>query len=271
MITINDNEFNTLVTFVKQKYGINLEKKRVLIEGRLSNVLRERGLKSFQEYIDLLFKDTSGTEVTNLLNRITTNHSYFMREKEHFDFLSSTVLPYLVQQHQRDKDLRIWSAACSAGQEPYTMAMVIDEYFGAQKSMWDTTILATDVSMKVLETAKKGVYTPDLVKDIPEVWKNKYFSRLPDGNFQVCEKIRRQVVFRPMNLMDPFVFKKNFDLIFCRNVMIYFDGPTKDRLVDKFYQVTAPGGYFFIGHSEVINRDRTQYTYIKPAIYQKRG
>lgn len=270
MINITDQEFRTLVSFIKQKYGINLEKKRVLIEGRLSNMLRERGLSTFKQYMDVLFKDSSGSEVTNLLNKITTNHSYFMREMEHFEFLTSQALPFLTR-NRNNHDLRIWSAGCSAGQEAYTMAMAIDEFFGPQKSTWDSTILATDISMNVLEKAKKAIYPEDSIKDIPAKWKTKYFKALGDGTFQVCDKIRKEVVFRPFNLMDPFSYKKPFDIIFCRNVMIYFDGPTKEALINKFYQATAPGGFLFIGHSEVINRGTTKYSYIKPAIYQKRG
>lgn len=270
LISLTDKEFNTLTSFVKQKYGIDLTKKRVLIEGRLSNMLHERKLATFQQYFDILFKDNSGSEMTILLNRLTTNHSYFMREREHYDFLQQTVLPYLTRT-RGNHDLRIWSAGCSAGQEAYTMAMAIDEYFGANKGNWDTTILATDISMDVLERAKKAAYPADQVKDIPDKWRKKYTKALPNGDIQVVDKIRREVVFRPFNLMDSFNFKRPFDLIFCRNVMIYFDAPTKENLINKFYQYTAPGGYLFIGHSEVINRDTTQYQYIKPAIYQRGG
>lgn len=270
LINITEKEFTTLTSFIQKKYGINLTKKKVLIEGRLSNMIRDRGFTTFQQYMDVLFKDTSGTEITNLLNRITTNHSFFMRESEHFNYLVSDVLPYLARIHP-SRDLRIWSAGCSAGQEAYTMAMAIDEYFGPQKGLWDTTILATDISMSVLEKAKAAVYAADNIKDIPERWRKKYFIALPDGNYQVIDKIRQQVVFRPFNLMDAFSFRKPFDLIFCRNVMIYFDGPTKEKLVDQFYRYTSEGGYLFIGHSEVINRETTQYRYIQPAIYQKGG
>lgn len=270
IIKLTNNEFETLTSFVKQKYGINLIKKRVLIEGRLSNLLRERGITTFQQYMDVLFKDTSGSEVTILLNKITTNHSFFMRESEHFTFLQTQILPYL-EKTRTNHDLRIWSAGCSAGQEPYTMAMAIDEYFGTNKPLWDTTILATDISMNVLGKAKEAIYAAENIKDIPEKWRKKYFNALPDGNFQVCDNIRKQVVFKTFNLMEQFVFKKPYDLIFCRNVMIYFDGPTKDALIQKFYSATANGGFLLIGHSEVINRETTKYTYIKPAIYQKRG
>lgn len=270
LIKITNNEFEKLTSYIKSKYGINLVNKRVLIEGRLTNMLREMGLSTFEQYMEVLFKDTSGGELTKLLNRITTNHSYFMRENEHFDYLKNHVLPYLEKTHP-SRDLRIWSAGCSAGQEAYNMAMTIDEYFGPKKSAWDTTIFASDISMKVLESAKLGIYPLDNLKDMSAAWKTKYFTDLKNGNFQVCEKIRKEIVFKPFNLMDPFNFKKPFDLIFCRNVMIYFDGPTKENLISKFYQYTANGGFLFIGHSEVINRDTTKYRYLKPAIYQKGG
>lgn len=270
LITINDKEFLSLVKFVKQKYGINLEKKRVLIEGRLSNMLRMRGFTNFEQYLNTLFQDSSGAEVNMLLNKLTTNHSFFMREKEHFEFLHSHVLPYF-ERNRPNHNLRIWSAGCSAGQEAYTTAMAIDEHFGSKKALWDTTILATDISMDVLDKAKKAVYLPDNIKDMPEKWKQKYMILQPDGTYQVCEKIRKQVIFRPFNLMSPFLFKYPFDLIFCRNVMIYFDAPTKQALIKKFYQSTSNGGFLFIGHSEVINRGTTNYRYIKPAIYQKGG
>ena len=170
LIHLTDAEFHELVTFVKQKYGIELIKKRVLIEGRLSNLLREKGLTSFREYLDVLKRDTSGSEITGFLNRITTNHSYFMREQEHYTFLTKRVLPDLVRAHQRDHDLRIWSAGCSAGQEAYTLAMAIDDYFGPEKSKWDTTILATDISMNVLEKAKRATYPADNLSGLPEAW-----------------------------------------------------------------------------------------------------
>ncbi len=269
MITLTDKEFITLTEFVQKKYGINLTKKRTLIEGRLSGVLAEKGMKSFEEYMNLLFKDTTGTELTTLLNRITTNHTFFMREVEHFQYLTQHVLPYF-ERRCPSKVLRIWSAGCSSGQEPYTMAMAMDEYFGSSKSQWDTVILATDISMNAMEKAKKATYPIEGLKDIPEQWRARYTHNNKDGTFTITEKIRKEVIFRPLNLMEPFPFKKPFDLIFCRNVMIYFDAPTKDTLVNKFFDFTADGGFLFIGHSEVINREATRYKYIKPAIYQRR-
>ncbi|WOC33656.1 protein-glutamate O-methyltransferase CheR [Caproicibacterium argilliputei] len=268
MVHLTDQEFHTLVEFVHSKYGINLSKKRVLIEGRLSQTLRQKGFTSFRQYIDLLKADRTGAEITAFLNRITTNHSYFARENEHFNYLANTVLPYM-ERTRNNRDLRIWSAGCSAGQEAYNMAMTIDQYFGPKKHLWDTTILATDISMNVLNRAKTAIYPENNLTNVPAIWKQKYFKPLGDGNYQVCDKIRKEVVFKPLNLMEPFHFIKPFDIIFCRNVMIYFDAPTTDRLIEKFYNVTAPGGYLFIGHSEVINKEVTKYHYVQPAIYQR--
>lgn len=271
LIRMTDKEFDKLTGFMKQKFGIDLSKKRLLIEGRLTHELNVRGLKNYSQYIDIVFNDKQGSEVTFLLNKLTTNHSYFLRENEHFEYLFDEVLPLLEKTRSRTKDLKIWSAGCSTGQEPYNIAMVIDEYFGGRKSGWDTTILATDISMNVLGKAQEGKYSSDDLKDMSPSWKSKYFKLLPDGRYQVTEKIRKEVIFRPFNLMDPFAFKSQFDLIFCRNVMIYFDNPTKAKLVDKFYNASADGAFFFIGHSESITNQKTRYTYVKPAIYQRRG
>lgn len=270
MLSLTDKDFRTLTQFVHQKFGIDLSKKRILIEGRLSNALQERNITSFQEYMDILFADKSGAEVTLLLNKLTTNHTFFMRENEHFEFLANHVLPYF-ERVSSSHVLRIWSAGCSSGQEPYTMAMAIRDYFGPRKSMWDTVILASDISMKALEKAKLAIYTTEEIKDVPPAWKTKYFTDMHNGSFQVIEAIRKEVVFKTVNLMEPFPFKKPFDLIFCRNVMIYFDSPTKDKLIGKFYDHSAEGAFLFIGHSENINKEATKYRYIKPAIYQKGG
>ncbi len=269
MVQMSDQEFTTLTKFIKDHYGINLAKKRVLIEGRMSSVLRSRNIPNFKAYLDILFNDKTGAEMTTLLNKLTTNHTYFLRENEHFNYLAQEALPYLERVHGNDHTLRIWSAGCSSGQEPYTIAMALNEYFGTRRSIWKIQLLATDISVNVLTKACNGIYEPDSLNDVPQPWKTKYFQKLPNGNFQVTDSIRKSVDFRTLNLMDPFRFRKPFDIIFCRNVMIYFDGPTKEKLVNKFYDWSTEGGFFFIGHSENINKDTTRYRFIKPAIYQK--
>ncbi len=265
----NDVDFDRLVTFVKTKYGLDLSKKKILIQSRLTSVIKERKLSSFSEYIDIVLKDRSGRELEPLLNKLTTNHSFFMREPEHFDFLTKTILPDLIKKHAATKTITIWSAGCSAGQEVYTTAMVIDNFLGPNASSWKINFQATDISADVLGKAKNAVYTADNLKDIPESWKTKYFVK--SGNdYQVCDALKRQVTFGTLNLMENFHFAKPYDLVMCRNVMIYFDKPTKDALVNRFYSVTANGGYLFIGHSEVIDKDLTKFNYVKPAIYQKK-
>ena len=269
MVQMSDQEFMTLTKYIKDHYGINLTKKRVLIEGRMSSVLRSRNIPNFKAYLDILFNDKTGAEMTTLLNKLTTNHTYFLRENEHFNYLALEALPYLERVHGNDHSLRIWSAGCSSGQEPYTIAMALNEYFGTRRSLWKIQLLATDISVNVLTKACNGIYENESLNDVPQLWKTKYFKRLPNGNFQVSDSIRKSVDFRTLNLMDPFRFRKPFDIIFCRNVMIYFDGPTKEKLVNKFYDWSTEGGFFFIGHSENINKDTTRYRFIKPAIYQK--
>ncbi|MEG2022105.1 MAG: protein-glutamate O-methyltransferase CheR, partial [Oscillospiraceae bacterium] len=270
LLKLTDHEFHDLIAFVHKNYGIDLSKKRILIEGRMSNILTTLGFTTFRQYLDFLFADKTGNEVTTLVNKLTTNYTYFMRETEHFDFLTSKVLPYF-ERSRPGKVLYLWSAGCSSGQEPYTMAMAIDSYFGNRKKDWNTQILASDISMNVLEKAKRAIYTEDEIKDISPEWRAKYFTDMKNGNFEVVERIRKEVVFKVINLMEPFHFKHNFDLIFCRNVMIYFDTPTKNKLVEKYYDCTADTGFLFIGHSESVAKDSTRYSYIQPAIYQKRS
>lgn len=267
IITITEPEFEKLVSFVYRNYGIDLRKKKQLIEGRLSQTLKTKGLENFEQYMNILFQDKSGTEMNLFLNKITTNHSYFGRENEHFEFLQNVALPTL--EKTRQKELRIWSAGCSAGQEAYNIAMTLDQYFGPRKNLWDTRILATDISTDVLEKAKKGIYAEDNLKDLPPAWRSKYFKKQPNGDFQISEAMRKEVIFKVFNLMDQITYKKQFDIIFCRNVMIYFDAETTNKLVKRFYDATAEGGYLFIGHSESIDKERTGYTYVRPSTYQK--
>ena len=271
MITISDKEFNKLSGYVKSNYGINLsEKKKALVMGRLQNILVERSFKSFSEYLDFVLSDKSGEAVTVLINKITTNHTFFMREPDHFYYFKSQVLPYWASMLKGSKDLRVWSAGCSSGEEPYTLAMIISDFFGAEKSIWDTKVLATDISMNVINTAKKAVYSNEQIEVVPSDWKKKYFRKIDDEKSVVSDNIKDEIIFRFFNLMNgSFPFKKKFHVIFCRNVMIYFDLKTKIELVNRFYEYTEPGGYLFIGHSESLSREETMYKYIMPAVYRK--
>ena len=270
VVAITEKEFKQIAEYIKNNYGIYLkEEKKTLVTGRLHNVLIESNCRSFTEYFNFLQGDKTGKAVTELINKITTNHTFFMREADHFDYFRDKILPHL-EKTSRDKDLRIWSAGCSSGEEPSTLAMIIDDYFGKEKMWWDTKILATDISDRVLEQARRGEYPNEQLASLATNWKANYFKRANNENSILIDKIRNEIIYRRFNLMDDiFPFKKRFQVIFCRNVMIYFDNKTKKELVNKFYEFTEPGGYLFIGHSEFLNREDTKYKYVLPAIYRK--
>ena len=263
---INDADFNRLVTFVRNTYGIDLHQKRQLITSRLSNTIKGMGYSSFKEYVDFIMTKGTGDDVNKLLSKLTTNYTYFMREMSAFDCFNKQILPDLVHKHQKNKSLAIWSAGCSSGEEPYNITMYMFDYLGAQAGAWDTRILATDLSMDALSKAQKGIY--ELPDSIPPDWKKKYFKLVSGRNYQVTQRVRDNVIFRQFNLMEPIRFKRKFDLIFCRNVMIYFDQETKTALTERFYEATVPGGYLIISTSENLT-GATRYKRIGPSIFQK--
>ena len=270
VIQITKTEFNKLSNFIKSNYGIYLkEEKQTLVMGRLHNILEQKNFKSFSEYFDYILSDKTGDAVITLIDKITTNHTFFMREANHFFYFRDEVLPYL-KSTVRDKDLRVWSAGCSSGEEPYTLAMIMDEFFGKEKFMWDTTVLATDLSSAILDKARNGAYDNDKISVLPPAWKLNYFNKADTGKSIMKDSIKDKVIFRKLNLMDPtFPFRKKFHVIYCRNVMIYFDLETKRELINKFYDLTDYGGYLFIGHSESIEREETKYKYVMPSVYRK--
>ena len=271
MLDISTQDFNRLVVFMKQAYGIDLSKKRQLITGRLSNTVTNMGLSSFSQYVDHILRKKDPHDIETLINKLTTNYTFFMREVEHFNFFRNTILPWLEQTKKHNRVLSIWSAGCSSGEEPYTISMILKEYFGTKAGAWDTRVLATDISQEVLKTAQDAEYEEGSLKDLPRGWKEKYFRRGPEpGQYMVAPEIKSNVIFRTFNLMDPIHFRLKFDVIFCRNVMIYFDQPTKDALVQRFYNASVPGAYLLIGHSEGLNKATTPYDYIMPATYRKR-
>jgi len=270
MIAITDKEFRLLAEYIEGNYGIQLKKeKQALVTGRLHNVLEQMGFITFTEYYNYLIGDKSGVAVRTLIDKITTNHTYFMREADHFYFFRDEVLPFLCHTI-KDKDLRTWCAASSTGEESYTLAMIIDEFLKEEKIGWDSKILATDISNSVLEVAKQGIYSQERISPLPSEWKLKYFKKYNNETVILIDRIKNEVIYRRFNLMEKtFPFKKKLHVIFCRNVMIYFDSKTKDALIQKFYDNLEFGGYLFIGHSEWINLEKTRFKHIKPAVYQK--
>ena len=267
---MTDIEFRRIASHLKNRYGIDMTHKKEIMDGRLSNTVRRYSFDNYTDYMNALETDTTGRMEKELINLLTTNHTYFMREFEHFDYLKKEVLPYLKYTYENKKDLSIWCGAASSGEEPYTIAMTLMDFFGLEHGKWDTKVLATDISTEVLQTALQGIYRAEAVSTIPEQWKRRFFKSVDDGAFyQVTNELKNEIIFRQFNLMDPFPFRRKMHVIFLRNVMIYFDAPTKKELIRKIYDALEPGGYLFIGKTETIDREGTDFELIKPSIFRK--
>jgi chemotaxis protein methyltransferase CheR len=266
---IEDKDFIKLRDYVKSNFGVNLEKKRTLIEGRLTNSITQDGFENFHDYLEDVFSDRSGAKINVLMTKLTTNYTYFMREETHYKFMQEVALPYWTSAI-KDKDLRIWSAGCASGEEAYTIVMVLNEYFGNSKRAWDTTVLATDISTKVLDMAKHGVYPEEHFEHLQKSWQSKYFTKVGAEEYKVTDAMAKDVVFGQFNLMGSFSkFRKKFHIIFCRNVMIYFDVPTKAALAKRFHDALEIGGYLFIGMSETLSGISGDLQQNAPAIYKR--
>ena len=270
MKDITEKEFDKIRAHVKELFGINLgDEKRSLVYSRLRGVLQEQGLTDFSEYYKYLKNDKTGKATTVFIDKITTNHTFFMRESDHFDIFRDKALPFIKEEYGKQKDLRLWCAACSSGEESYTLQMIVQDFFKNDPG-WNIEMLATDISTTVLDKAVHGVYSNESVSTLPKDWQQKYFKPHETGTSIVVDSVKNKITYRKFNLMeDKFPFKKKFQIIFCRNVMIYFDAETRDTLVSKFYDLTEPGGYLFIGHSESLNHTGTKFKYISPATYRK--
>lgn len=273
LLGISDAEFRDAADLVYERFGIHLtEHKRALVAGRLAKRVRTLGLPNIGAYLARIRADASGAELSEFINRITTNHSFFYREKDHFDFLAATVLPEIKRRLQEDPSypVRFWSAGCAAGEEPYTLAMLIRESLGAQASSVDWGVLATDVSLSALSQARAAAYPGSRIAELPASWRSAYFTRTGDDEWTVNAELRRAVLFKRLNLMnESYPFKGRFDVVFCRNVMIYFDVPTRLGLVARLHRYVKDGGWFFVGHSEALPRDNCPFGYVRPATYRK--
>lgn len=273
LFTLSDEEFRLISGLVHAKFGIRLtEKKRSLIVGRLQRLLLAGGFKSFKDYYEYVITEPTGKALLEMIDRISTNHTYFFREKAHFDFLANEALPLLLRSFAQTghDEIRIWCAGCSTGEEPYSAAMVLHDCTSALQLEVGVAILATDISLSALEKACTGVYGEESLQHVPPPYRLRYFMPLGGGKWAVVPEIKEMVLFRRLNLMRPeYPFRSRFHIIFCRNVMIYFDLPTQRALVERFYHCTEPGGYLFVGHSETLGRFAGPFRYIKPSVYQK--
>lgn len=273
LMAITDQEFDKLRRLIHAKFGIHLtDQKRSLLIGRLQKLLRQTGFATFAEYYEHLINESSEQGLSDLVDRISTNHTYFNRENQHFTYFAEHALPEIVRrlEARKQRDLRIWCAGCSSGEEAYMLLMLMHEHLGTEYRKWNAGILATDISSRVLTIARQGIYPPDRISAVPEKLRRKYLQRTPDGNWQFTSTLRQEATFRRFNLMNErFPFKAPFQIIFCRNVMIYFDRPTRDGLVRRFHDHTEPGGYLFIGHSESLGQRNGLFNYIMPATYRR--
>ncbi len=273
---ISNNEFELFRSLIYDTCGINLQlSKKELVKARLSKRLSKVGINSFNDYYKYVTKtDKTGKELIHLIDSISTNKTDFFRENKHFDFLNTTLLPELVAKKEKnnDKKLRIWCAASSSGEEPYTLAITVLNHIKPSNG-WDIKILATDISTQILGKAVAGIYKMELLKDIPPGTVSAHFSKVIVDNvhcYEAKKHLKDLITYRRFNLMtEKFPFKNPFDFIFCRNVMIYFDPETQQRLVSKFYDCLPKNGYLFIGHSETLSKSNTRFKYTQPAVYQK--
>ncbi len=266
---ISKKEYDQIRTLLYDECGISLgESKQSLVVSRLTKRLRDLQLDDFSSYYEYVTQDDSSEEFTRMLDLLSTNKTDFFREPKHFDFLRERILPTL----EKEKRIRIWSSACSTGEEPYTIAMTLYESV-QQPTQWNFQILASDISTRVLAHAAKGLYAEERVREVPSgIVKHHFLQGRGDsaGLVKVKPHLSAMIKFRRLNLMDDhFPIKAPLDLIFCRNVMIYFDRPTQERLVNKFYHHLKPGGHLFIGHSESLQWVSHPFKTIAPTIYWK--
>jgi chemotaxis protein methyltransferase CheR len=267
---LQDGDFRKIASLVMDKTGIVLsEKKRAFIHGRLGRRLRMLGLADFSQYCRLLESKDGEDERHNLINAVTTNHTSFFREEHHFEYLSKTVLPTIVGEHgNKPGRLRIWSAGCSTGEEPHTMAMMLRE-FRPPLTDWDARILATDLDTNVVSHASAGVYDADRLDSIPASYRKRYVTVEGDGRFRINDDVRSLITFAPLNLLEKWPMSGPFDVIFCRNVVIYFDKPTQRKLFDRYAELLRPDGWLFIGHSESLLNVSNRFSLVGRTIYRR--
>ncbi|MEI6207574.1 MAG: protein-glutamate O-methyltransferase CheR [Desulfuromonadales bacterium] len=274
--TLRDREFQRFSSFIFDNVGIKMPPtKKTMLEARLQKRLKALGIGSFEEYGDFVFsQEGSASELVHLIDVVTTNKTDFFREPAHFDFMVKTALPGILQERGdvlRDP-VRIWSAGCSTGEEPYTLAMVLSE-FAVGRPDFRVAITASDICTQVLQTAKTAIYPEDRTDPIPLNLKKKYLMRSRDKSkslVRISPKARSLVSFRRINFMDDELgISEKMDIIFCRNVVIYFDKPTQQTLMRKFHRQLRPGGYLFIGHSETLSGLDVDFKAVASTVYRK--
>ncbi|MBE0657223.1 MAG: protein-glutamate O-methyltransferase CheR [Bryobacteraceae bacterium] len=266
---VSQHEFAEIRDLAHKTFGLDLKQgKEALVTARLSKRLAALGLGTIGEYLEVLRSDRTGGELTSLIDALATNYTSFQREPQHFELLRTKILPLIASSHGRTG---VWSAGCSTGEEPYTILMHAADVMGEQ-NLGKLRLLATDISNKALAKARAGVYTLDKLADLPADWRRRFLQKGVgelSGSFRIRPDLASKVEFSRLNLMEPFENAGTFRVIFCRNVMIYFDKHTQERLVRKFAAQLEPGGWLLIGHSEGLMGVRNELEYVMPAVYRK--
>jgi chemotaxis protein methyltransferase CheR len=258
-------EFEQIRRLARRTFGMDLKPgKEELVAARLRRLVRAGGFRSYEELCEHIAGDRTGEALAALIDALATNHTAFLRESDHFDFLREKVVPELLRNRDR---VELWCAACSTGEEVWTLACVLNEALGHNR----TRITATDISRKALETAAQASYPVERCEGMPAAWLAKYFAASggPDGSYQVRPAVQAQAAFSRLNLMDSVSWPRPFPVIFCRNVMIYFDAETQKHVAGKLAQWLEPGGYLFVGHAESLARFSHSLEYVRPAVYRK--
>ena len=271
-IVVSPRDFRRITEVMHAHCGINLhDGKEELVQARLAKLLRSSNDGSVSEYLDRVLEQRDSKDFANLVDSLSTNLTSFFRESNHFTYMTEKFLPELFARKRARNDDRIrgWSSACSSGEEPYTLAMVLLEAMEKSGAAMDAKLLATDISHRVLKTAQEGVYDRRRVEPVPPALKAKYLLQRKDKQSEVGPALRRTITFAHLNLVKPWPFKGPFDFIFCRNVMIYFDKPTQQQLVNRFHEVLHPGGLLFTGHSESLTGISHPFRFVQATIYQK--
>jgi len=263
-LDLEKNDFERVRQIIYDYSGINLhDGKQALVRARLMKRIRKLGLSNFKEYLDIVESNTIDGEFYSFVDVLTTNKTSFFREAQHYGYMRDEIIP-----NMKGRNVRWWSAGCSSGEEPVTMAITLFEQFNSNKT--PVKILATDLSRDMLLRAKKGVYNEEKMDGIPGFLRKRYFREQEAGLFKIHENIRKMITYGRLNLKAEWPFKHLFHVIMCRNVMIYFDRETQNRLVSRFYNQLELGGYLFLGHSESINGKDIGFVNVRPAVYQKK-
>lgn len=274
MYNLSLTEFNKFSKLVYEKAGINLKPEKLgLVQSRVGKLLRVKNIASFSDYYKILIGERDGAELVEFLDVISTNVTHFFRENSHFNYLQNTFLPQKIKSIQsqgQENTIRCWSAGCSKGHEPYSLAITLLEGLRLADVNIRIKILATDLSTKVLKEAMDGIYDAAQLNSVPKDLRVRYFNPVQGGRlFAVKDELKNLVTFRQFNLMHNFPFRRKFDFIFCRNVMIYFDSPTQTGLVKKFYEAINRNGLLFVGHCETLNRLNTNFKFVEASVYTK--